>query len=100
MCTIVIMTARGFVSVVIKSILQSQARSLAQLARDGRRDGVFCRAHPVWHGHRGIIKVVICAVEVIIGVEIGFIVDDVANSAGYGPVIVSKVRDRRACEGG
>src|SRR5215467_577691 len=96
MCAIVIMTARGLVSVVKKAILQRQARSLAQLARDGRRDGVFGGPHPVWHSDGCVFKVVVGAVKVIIGVEIGFIVDDVANAAGYGPIVVSKIYDGRA----
>ena len=48
MCAIIIMTARGYVPVIKKSILQRQARIPAQLSRDSRRDGVFGRAFPVW----------------------------------------------------
>src|SRR6266480_1479572 len=57
MCAIVIMTARGHISIIEKSIFQGQARSPAQLARDGRRDSVFGGAHPVWHSDGCVFKV-------------------------------------------
>ncbi len=55
----------------------------------------LCCTHSVWHGDGCVFKVVIGAVEVIVGVEVRFIVDDVANAAGYGPVIVPKIHDCR-----
>ena len=39
------------------------------------------------------------AVEVIISVKIGFIVDDVADAAGYSPVIVPKIHHGWASTG-
>ena len=69
------------------------------MARDGRRDGVFGGARSVWHSDGCVFIIVIGAVEVVVGVEVRFIVDDVANAAGYGPVIVSKVHYRCASTG-
>ena len=93
------MTARGYVPVIKKSILQCKARSPAQLSRDSRRDGVFGRAFPVWDSDGCVLVVIVSAIEVIIGVEIGFVVDDVANAAGNRPVVVPKVHDGWPCIG-
>ena len=43
---------------------------------------MFGCAHSVWHSDGCVFKVVVGAVEVVVGVEVGFIVDDVADAAG------------------
>ncbi len=58
---------------------------------------MFCSAHSVWYSDGCVVIVVVGTVKVIIGVEIGFIVDDVADAAIDGPVVVSKVYHRWAC---
>ena len=56
---------------------------------------MFCCAHPVWHGDGRVFKIVIRAIEIVVRIEVGFIVDDVANAAGYGPIIIPEIHDCR-----
>jgi len=94
----IVVPTEGLVHVIEIGILERQSDALSKLARDCA-DGMFGCAHPVRHRHAAVVKIVVRPVKGVVDMEIGLVVDQIASTGAYRPVIVSEIHNRRMLGG-
>ncbi len=71
---VVIVVARGNVFVSEVTILQQQAHVLCNLTARSHRKTILGRAQSIRHSHRGVLEVIVCAIEGIVSTQVGLVI--------------------------